>query len=80
MGSGLEFGDFLGVALVCLDLLVGFALGLGRRHDDAVDLELTETTGENKSGGTGFVAHVEILEFDTEFLGEGSKGSFDREI
>jgi hypothetical protein len=33
-------GDLAGVALVGFDFLVGFALGLGRRHEDAVEFDV----------------------------------------
>ena len=73
-------GDILGLANIGLDPLVGFALGLGWSHDGAIDSELAETSGEDESSGAGFIADLEILKRALEFLGQGAKGAFSREI
>ena len=65
-----EPGDLAGVALVGFDFLVGFALGLGRGHEDAVESEVDQAAGEDEPGGTCFVADLEGAELDTEFFGE----------
>ena len=71
-----EPGDLAGVALVGFDFLVGFALGLGRGHEDAVESEADQAAGEDEPGGTCFVADLEGGEFDTEFA-QGSFGGED---
>lgn len=75
-----EFCDLLGIAFVGLDFFVGFALCLGGRHDDAIDLELPESSSEDEAGGAGFVADLEVLEFDAEFFGESTQGAFGGEV
>ena len=69
-----ELGDVLSIAFVGLDLVVRFAIGFGRSHDDTVDLELTKAPGEDEASGTGFIADVKILESLIELLG---KSAFD---
>ncbi len=71
-----EAGDFAGIALVGFDLLVGFALGLGRRHEDTVESVADQAAGEDESGGARLVADLEVAEPDIEFFGELAQGPF----
>ena len=71
-----ESGDLAGVALVGFDFLIGFALGLGRRHEDAVESVADQSAGEDETGGTCFVTDLEGGELDTEFFGEFAQSSF----
>lgn len=71
-----EPGDLAGVALVGFDLLIGFALGLGWRHEDAVEPVADQAAGEDETGGTRFVADLEGGELDIEFFGEFAQGPF----
>ena len=75
-----EFGDFLGIAFIGFDLLVGFTFRFGRGHDNAVDLELAESTSEDKTGWSSFVANFEVLDFESKFRRESSESSFGSEI
>ena len=63
-------GDLAGVALVGFDLLIGFALGFGGRHEDAVQSQTDQTAAEDETGGACFVADLEVLELDSQFFGE----------
>ncbi len=65
-----------GVTLVGLDLLVGLAFALGRRHDDALESEAEETPGEDETGGPGLVADFQVTECDPELLGEAPQAAF----
>ncbi len=65
-----ESGDFAGVALIGLDLFIGFSLGFRRLHEDAIESQVDQAAGEDKTGRPGFITNLEIAELDIEFFGE----------
>ena len=70
-----ELGDVHGVAFVGLDLFVWFAFGLGRSHDETIDLELSKASCEDEAGGAGFVTDFKILKTAIELLGKGAESA-----
>ena len=71
-----EFGDLDGIAFVGLDLIVRSAFGLGRGHDDTIDVELSEATSEDEAGGACFIADDEVLKAAIQLLSEGAESAF----
>ncbi len=65
---------------VGLDFLIGFALGLGRGHEDAFQAEFAQAACEDEAGWPGLVADLQFLEGDAELLREFAQGVFGTEV
>ena len=65
-----EFGNQHSIAFVGFNDLVGFTLGLGRSHQDAIDFELAKSASQDEPGGSGLVADLKVLELLVEEFGE----------
>ena len=75
-----SFGDLDSVAFVSLDFVVGFALGLGRGHDDARKAKLNEPACENKASRTGFITNFKFLEGNGKVSSECAEGAFNSQV
>lgn len=68
----------MGVAFVGFDALAGLSAGLGRRHDNRFEPKPDQVPGQHEASRSAmFVAELEVLENDLEFLGEFAQGILD---